>query len=86
MLLTFILIQPTLWSKVFKNELEMGHNSEAYKALMGNPDTARLVALSGCVSICLVITEGSRLPGYCIVSLDFQLLVFQISKADLTQI
>lgn len=43
-------MQPTLWSKVFKNELEMGHNLKAYKAMMGNPDTSRLV-----VFICLVV-------------------------------
>ncbi|KAL3841807.1 hypothetical protein ACJMK2_019908 [Sinanodonta woodiana] len=32
---------PTLWSKVFKYELELGHNNEAYQAMMSNPDPTR---------------------------------------------
>ncbi|XP_052801877.1 nuclear pore complex protein Nup160-like [Mya arenaria] len=32
---------PTLWSKVFKYQLELGHNSEAYSAMMENPDPTR---------------------------------------------
>ncbi|XP_060553700.1 nuclear pore complex protein Nup160-like [Ruditapes philippinarum] len=32
---------PTLWSKVFKYQLELGHNSEAYKAMIENPDPSR---------------------------------------------
>ena len=33
--------QPTLWSKVFKYQLELGHNTEAYNAMIGNPDPSR---------------------------------------------
>ncbi|XP_052227575.1 nuclear pore complex protein Nup160-like isoform X1 [Dreissena polymorpha] len=32
---------PTLWSKVFKYQLELGHNSEAYNAMIENPDPSR---------------------------------------------
>ena len=33
--------QPTLWSKVFKHELEQGHSNEAYDAMISNPDSNR---------------------------------------------
>ena len=33
--------QPTLWSKVFKYQLELGHNTEAYNAMIENPDPSR---------------------------------------------
>ena len=33
--------QATLWSKVFKYELELGHNQEAYNAMLANPDSSR---------------------------------------------
>ena len=29
---------PTLWSKVFKQQLELGNDEEAYNALISNPD------------------------------------------------
>ncbi|XP_064599845.1 nuclear pore complex protein Nup160-like [Liolophura sinensis] len=32
---------PTLWSKVFKYQLEMSHNDEAYSAMVSNPDCSR---------------------------------------------
>ncbi|XP_022094945.1 nuclear pore complex protein Nup160-like isoform X2 [Acanthaster planci] len=32
---------PTLWSKVFKYHLELGHNDEAYAAMATNPDPER---------------------------------------------
>lgn len=32
---------PTLWSKVFKYQLELGHNREAFNAMMANPDPSR---------------------------------------------
>ncbi|XP_038053213.1 nuclear pore complex protein Nup160-like isoform X2 [Patiria miniata] len=32
---------PTLWSKVFKYQLELGHNDEAYAAMATNPDPER---------------------------------------------
>jgi len=35
------LLQPTLWSKVFKYQLELGHNEEAYAAMIENPDPSR---------------------------------------------
>ena len=35
------MFQPTLWSKVFKHQLELGHNDEAYDALVSNPDPTR---------------------------------------------
>ncbi|XP_041365360.1 nuclear pore complex protein Nup160-like [Gigantopelta aegis] len=31
----------TLWSKVFKYNLELGHNEAAYAAMVGNPDMSR---------------------------------------------
>lgn len=31
----------TLWSKIFKQELEMGHSEEAYNAMLANPDSSR---------------------------------------------
>nr|XP_034311974.1 nuclear pore complex protein Nup160 [Crassostrea gigas] len=31
----------TLWSKIFKYQLEMGHNDEAYNAMVSNPDPSR---------------------------------------------
>ena len=37
----FLLSQPTLWSKVFKYQLELGHNTEAYNAMIENPDPSR---------------------------------------------
>ena len=36
-----VYIQATLWSKVFKNELELGHNEDAYTAMLSNPDKDR---------------------------------------------
>ncbi|XP_064635378.1 nuclear pore complex protein Nup160-like isoform X2 [Lineus longissimus] len=32
---------PTLWSKKFKQHLELGHNEEAYSAMISNPDPSR---------------------------------------------
>ncbi|KAK2174344.1 hypothetical protein NP493_810g00006 [Ridgeia piscesae] len=32
---------PTLWSKVFKHQLELGHSEEAYNAMIANPDPSR---------------------------------------------
>ncbi|XP_053384862.1 nuclear pore complex protein Nup160-like isoform X2 [Mercenaria mercenaria] len=32
---------PTLWSKVFKYQLELGHNTEAYNSMIENPDPSR---------------------------------------------
>ncbi|XP_060078941.1 nuclear pore complex protein Nup160-like [Ylistrum balloti] len=32
---------PTLWSKLFKYQLELGHNMEAYSAMIANPDPSR---------------------------------------------
>ncbi|XP_071489646.1 nuclear pore complex protein Nup160-like [Diadema antillarum] len=32
---------PTLWSKIFKYHLELGHNDEAYSAMTSNPDPER---------------------------------------------
>ncbi|KAL4225759.1 hypothetical protein ACF0H5_016448 [Mactra antiquata] len=32
---------PTLYSKVFKYQLELGHNTEAYNAMIENPDPSR---------------------------------------------
>ncbi|KAL5007266.1 hypothetical protein ScPMuIL_016072, partial [Solemya velum] len=32
---------PTLWSKLFKYQLELGHNDEAYAAMIANPDPSR---------------------------------------------
>ena len=32
---------PTLWSKIFKQELELGNNQEAYNAMILNPDESR---------------------------------------------
>ncbi|XP_077865765.1 nuclear pore complex protein Nup160-like [Saccoglossus kowalevskii] len=32
---------PTLWSKIFKHHLELGHNQEAYVAMTANPDPVR---------------------------------------------
>ncbi|KAI0231198.1 nucleoporin 160 [Lamellibrachia satsuma] len=32
---------PTLWSKVFKHQLALGHNEEAYNAMIANPDSSR---------------------------------------------
>ncbi|XP_074660540.1 nuclear pore complex protein Nup160-like [Tubulanus polymorphus] len=32
---------PTLWSKKFKHHLELGHNDEAYSAMIDNPDGDR---------------------------------------------
>ena len=37
----FVCLQPTLWSKVFKYQLELGHNTEAYNAMIENPDPSR---------------------------------------------
>lgn len=31
----------TLWSKLFKYQLELGHNNEAYNAMVSNPDPSR---------------------------------------------
>lgn len=31
----------TLWSKMFKYQLELGHNDEAYNAMVSNPDPSR---------------------------------------------
>ncbi|XP_078332937.1 nuclear pore complex protein Nup160-like isoform X1 [Crassostrea virginica] len=31
----------TLWSKMFKYQLELGHNDEAYSAMVSNPDPSR---------------------------------------------
>ena len=33
--------QPTLWSKIFKQQLQLGHSEEAYSAMIGNPDPSR---------------------------------------------
>ena len=38
---------PTLWSKVFKQQLELGHNEEAYNAMISNPDASRWVLIAG---------------------------------------
>lgn len=32
---------PTLWSKLFKYQLELGHNTDAYTAMISNPDPSR---------------------------------------------
>jgi len=39
----YLTTQPTLWSKIFKHELEMYHNDEAYSAMLSNPDPERSV-------------------------------------------
>jgi hypothetical protein len=39
--LTVTFFQPTLWSKKFKQHLELGHNEEAYSAMISNPDPSR---------------------------------------------
>ena len=31
----------TLWSKLFKYQLELGHNDAAYTAMVANPDPSR---------------------------------------------
>ena len=33
--------QATLWSKIFKQEIELGHSEEAYNAMLANPDSTR---------------------------------------------
>lgn len=37
-----------MWSKIFKYQLEMGHNDEAYNAMVSNPDPSRL-AMPSCI-------------------------------------
>uniref|UniRef100_A0A8C1TAJ8 Nucleoporin 160 n=1 Tax=Cyprinus carpio TaxID=7962 RepID=A0A8C1TAJ8_CYPCA len=33
--------QAALWTRIFKHHLDLGHNSQAYEALMQNPDSSR---------------------------------------------
>ena len=36
-----LFVQATLWSKIFKQEIELGHSEEAYNAMLANPDSTR---------------------------------------------
>ena len=45
-------MQPTLWSKVFKHQLELGHSEEAYNAMIANPDASRSVSLIPHLTFC----------------------------------
>ena len=45
---SFSFFQATLWSKIFKQELEMGHNEEAYNAMLSNPDSTRYARVTLC--------------------------------------
>ena len=38
MMWLLVYLQATLQSKVFKHQLELGHNQEAFTAMMANPD------------------------------------------------
>jgi len=38
------MLQSTLWSKLFKCELDLGHSKEAYNAMLCNPDASRFDA------------------------------------------
>lgn len=34
-------LQAALWTRIFKHHLDLGHNSQAYEALVQNPDQSR---------------------------------------------
>ena len=40
------IFQATLWSKLFKHQLALDHNDEAYAAMIANPDPSRFVGQS----------------------------------------
>lgn len=59
---------PTLLSKVFKQHLELGHNQEAFAAMMSNPDTDRR---KDCLrQFLVVLCENGNLGD--LVSFDYQ--------------
>ncbi|XP_070567013.1 nuclear pore complex protein Nup160-like [Ptychodera flava] len=54
---------PTLWSKIFKHHLELGHNQEAYVAMTANPDSVRR---KDCLrQFIVVLFERSQLQQLC---------------------
>ena len=59
--------QAILWSTLFKYHLELGHCSEAYGAMMGNPDTTRCVQVVSDAIQLYVLSCDSRVAvgGWC---------------------
>uniref|UniRef100_A0A3P8X3L6 Nucleoporin 160 n=1 Tax=Cynoglossus semilaevis TaxID=244447 RepID=A0A3P8X3L6_CYNSE len=50
--------QAALWTRIFKHHLDLGHNSEAYEALIQNPESSQLDCLRQLV---VVLCERSQL-------------------------
>lgn len=54
-----VCLQVTLQSKMFKQQLELGHNQEAFMAMMANPDPSRR---KGCLrQLLIVLSERGEL-------------------------
>ncbi|XP_046890933.1 nuclear pore complex protein Nup160 [Hypomesus transpacificus] len=51
--------QAALWTRIFKHHLDLGHNSEAYEALVQNPDSSR--QLDCLRQLVVVLCERSQL-------------------------
>ncbi|XP_062856315.1 nuclear pore complex protein Nup160 isoform X2 [Trichomycterus rosablanca] len=51
--------QAALWTRIFKHHLDLGHNREAYEALIQNPDTSR--QLDCLRQLVVVLCERSQL-------------------------
>lgn len=51
--------QAALWTRIFKHHLDLGHNSEAYEALIQNPDSSR--QLDCLRQLVVVLCERSQL-------------------------
>uniref|UniRef100_A0A4W3IJ32 Nucleoporin 160 n=1 Tax=Callorhinchus milii TaxID=7868 RepID=A0A4W3IJ32_CALMI len=52
-------MQATLWTKIFKHHLDLGHNNQAYEALTQNPDSSR--RLDCLRELVVVLCERSQL-------------------------
>ena len=74
-----VFLQATLQSKVFKQQLELGHNQEAFTAMMANPDPSRR---KDCLRQLLVVLsergELQALVEFPYMDLEDEVCVYQV--------